>query len=111
MPSSEFAVGSPGWMSWGACHAEDPELFFPIAEAGAALTQVFAAKAVCFRCTVRARCLSYALATRQTGIWGGTTQEERHAMRRSSGLPARQHNADPGSAGLAEHHRSTPGGQ
>jgi WhiB family redox-sensing transcriptional regulator len=111
MPSSEFAVGSPGWMSWGACQAEDPELFFPIAASGPALTQVFAAKAVCFRCTVRARCLSYALATRQAGIWGGTTQEERHAMRRSSGLRARQHNVSPGAAGLAEYHRSSPGGE
>jgi WhiB family redox-sensing transcriptional regulator len=73
--------------------------------------QVFAAKAVCFRCAVRARCLSYALATWQVGIWGGTTQEERHAMRHSSGLPARQHNASQGSAGLAEHQPSSPGGQ
>ena len=98
-------------MSWGACQAEDPELFFPIAASGPALTQVFAAKAVCFRWTVRARCLSYALATRRAGIWGGTTQEERHAMRWSSGLRARQHDASPGVAGLAEHHRRSPGGQ
>jgi WhiB family transcriptional regulator, redox-sensing transcriptional regulator len=110
MPSSQFAVGSAGWMPWGACQGEDPELFFPVTEAGPALMQVFAAKAVCFRCAVRASCLSYALASGQVGIWGGTTREERHAMRHWSGL-ARQHNASPGSAGLAEHHRSSPGGQ
>ena len=96
MPSSHFAVGSPGWMSRGACQGEDPELFFPITAVGPALTQVFAAKAVCFRCAVRARCLSYALATGQAGVWGGTTQEERHAMRRSSGLLTSRHNASPG---------------
>lgn len=44
-----------------------------------------AAKAVCGRCTVRANCLSYALETMPEGIWGGTTQEERCAARRSSG--------------------------
>jgi len=84
MPSSEFADGSPGWMPRGACRGEDPELFFPVTAAGPALAQVLAAKAVCFRCAVRAACLSYALATGQAGIWGGTTQEERAAMRRSS---------------------------
>ncbi len=88
MLSSEFAGGSPGWMPRGACQGQDPELFFPIAANGPALAQVIAAKAVCFRCAVRAACLSYALATGQSGIWGGTTQEERHVMRRSSGPPA-----------------------
>jgi WhiB family redox-sensing transcriptional regulator len=85
MPSSEFSGSSPGWMPRGACQGEDTELFFPIAATGPALAQVIAAKAVCFRCAVRAACLAYALATGQTGIWGGTTQEERHAMRRPPG--------------------------
>jgi WhiB family redox-sensing transcriptional regulator len=111
MTTSEFAVGSPGWMPWGACRGEDPEIFFPIAAAGPALAQVFAAKAVCFRCAVRAACLSYALATGQAGIWGGTTQEERHAMRRSAGFAAREHRASPGTPDAATRHRSNPGGQ
>lgn len=111
MPSSEFAGRSPGWMPRGACQGVDPELFFPITAAGPALAQVIAAKAVCFRCAVRAACLSYALATRQAGIWGGTTQEERHAMRRSSGLPAGEHTAGPGSTNAAAHHLSNPAGQ
>lgn len=110
MPSSEFTFRSPGWMPGGACRGEDPELFFPIAAAGPALAQVFAAKAVCFRCAVRAACLSYALATGQAGIWGGTTQEEHHAMRRPLGLSARQHTARPGPPSPAAHHRSSPGG-
>jgi WhiB family redox-sensing transcriptional regulator len=85
MASSQFSGGSPGWMPRGACQGEDPELFFPIAATGPALAQIIAAKAVCFRCAVRAACLAYALATGQVGIWGGTTQEERHAMQPSPG--------------------------
>ncbi len=111
MTTSEFAVGSPGWMPRGACRGEDPELFFPVTAAGPALAQVLAAKAVCFRCAVRTTCLSYALATGQAGIWGGTTQEERQAMGRSSALPAREHSASPGSVGPATRHRGNPGGQ
>ena len=34
MTTSQFAGGSPGWMPRGACHGEDPELFFPITAAG-----------------------------------------------------------------------------
>jgi WhiB family redox-sensing transcriptional regulator len=76
--------GSRNWMSCGACHGADTELFFPIATAGRALKQVNSAKAVCGRCTVHADCLSYALETMQHGIWGGTTGEERAAMRARS---------------------------
>jgi WhiB family redox-sensing transcriptional regulator len=76
--------GSPwDWMPRSACRGTDTELFFPAAEAGRALPQVWAAKAVCDRCEVRSSCLSYALETMQHGIWGGTTTDERIAMRRS----------------------------
>lgn len=110
MPKSEFAGSSPGWMPRGACQGEDPELFFPIAAAGPALAQVFAAKAVCFRCVVRAACLSYALATGQADIWGETTQEERHAMRGSTGLRAHEHSGGPGSVNVAACRVGNPGG-
>jgi WhiB family transcriptional regulator, redox-sensing transcriptional regulator len=111
MTSSEFAGRSPGWMPRSACRGEDPELFFPIAGSGPALAQILAAKAVCFRCAVRAACLSYALATRQAGIWGGTTQEERDAMRRSPGFPAREHSASPSFPGAPVRVRGNPGEQ
>jgi len=111
MLSVEFAGSSPGWMPRGACQGQDPELFFPIAATGPALTQVLAAKAVCFRCAVRAACLSYALATGQVGIWGGTTQEERHALRRSSGSPAREHTTALGTPRGAPDHDSNHAGQ
>jgi len=98
-------------MPRGACQGEDPELFFPIAASGPGLAQVIAAKAVCFRCAVRAACLSYALVTGQAGIWGGTTQEERNAMRWSSAFPARERGASQGSARAAADRRSNPAGQ
>lgn len=91
MPSSQVSGKFPGWMPRGACQGEDPELFFPIAATGPGLAQVIGAKAVCFRCAVRAACLSYAVATGQAGIWGGTTQEERLAVRQSSGFQPRVH--------------------
>jgi WhiB family redox-sensing transcriptional regulator len=72
---------SVGWMTRGACRGIDPELFFPVAVMGAAAGQVSSAKAVCGRCEVCADCLSYALETMPHGIWGGTTREERIAMR------------------------------
>jgi WhiB family redox-sensing transcriptional regulator len=90
MPPSQFSGRFPGWMLRGACQGEDPEIFFPIAATGAGLVQIIAAKAVCFGCAVRAACLSYALATGQAGIWGGTTQEERHAIRQTSGFRSRE---------------------
>jgi WhiB family redox-sensing transcriptional regulator len=76
-----YADASVTWMTRGACRGEDPELFFPVASQGSALSQISAARAVCQRCPVAAMCLAYALQTSQTGIWGGTTQEERRAMR------------------------------
>jgi WhiB family redox-sensing transcriptional regulator len=82
MLPSDTARRSSEWMMRGACQRADPELFFPIATTGPALHQVDAAKAVCRGCAVRAACLSYGLETRQDGIWGGTTWDERAAMRK-----------------------------
>ena len=42
-----------------------------------------AAKAVCRDCAAREECLEYSLATNQdSGIWGGTSEEERRILRR-----------------------------
>jgi WhiB family redox-sensing transcriptional regulator len=71
------------WRSLGACRHEDPELFFPIVQSGPGLSQIGRAKAVCARCPVQADCLSFAMETVQDyGVWGGTSEEERRAMRR-----------------------------
>jgi WhiB family transcriptional regulator, redox-sensing transcriptional regulator len=71
------------WMSRGACRREDPGLFFPAETDPVPLERISAAKAVCGRCPVRRSCLSHAIMTRQDGIWGGTTEAERRAIRRS----------------------------
>jgi WhiB family transcriptional regulator, redox-sensing transcriptional regulator len=81
--------GSTGWMSRGACHGEDPELFFPVGDSYAAQRQAYAAITVCGRCGVRAQCLAYALDSQHEGIWGGTTAQERAAARRRAGARPR----------------------
>jgi WhiB family redox-sensing transcriptional regulator len=74
-------AGANSWMARGACRETDPELFFPIAREGSAVAEIVSAKSVCGRCDVRRRCLAYALRTMPDGIWGGTTGEERIAIR------------------------------
>ncbi len=79
-----------GWAASGACQDSDPELFFPITSQGPARGQLDKAKAVCACCPVRAQCLEFALDSGQDfGIWGGMSEQERRAMRRS-GLPYRR---------------------
>jgi WhiB family redox-sensing transcriptional regulator len=87
MVSSEAGAGFLGWMAQGACQRADPELFFPVVAGRAGLPRIRAAKAICHGCAVRDPCLSYGLATRQDGIWGGTTTEERTATRQPTSLP------------------------
>jgi WhiB family redox-sensing transcriptional regulator len=44
------------------------------------------ARAICADCTVKPACLEYALTRPEWGIWGGTTLEERIALRRQAGI-------------------------
>jgi len=72
------------WTSSSACQGTDPDLFFPVGTTGAALEQVKAAKAICKMCVARAECLEYALVTNQeSGIWGGTSEDERRKLRKA----------------------------
>ncbi|MFI6274526.1 WhiB family transcriptional regulator [Streptomyces sp. NPDC050988] len=71
------------WRERAACLRVDPDLFFPIGVSGLTLEQVDAAKVVCARCPVVEQCLAWAVQVGQVeGIWGGTTESERRAMRR-----------------------------
>jgi WhiB family redox-sensing transcriptional regulator len=71
------------WRDAAACGRADPELFFPVGATGPALRQIDEAKRVCRSCPVRAPCLAWALDHDVTaGVWGGTTEEERHAIQR-----------------------------
>ena len=48
------------------------------------MTQIARAKEVCGECPVSMQCLEFALETNQdSGIWGGTSEEERRTMRRA----------------------------
>lgn len=78
-----LTIASGEWRSEAACRDTDPDLFFPVGTTGPAIEQIDAAKAVCRECEAQAECLEYALATNQdSGIWGGTSEEERRALRR-----------------------------
>ncbi|GHH51365.1 WhiB family transcriptional regulator [Streptomyces candidus] len=71
------------WTEQAACAEEDPELFFPVSSQGPGAAQTQRAKEVCARCPVQATCLRWALDTDQvSGIWGGTGEKERAAIRR-----------------------------
>nr|CEL23362.1 WhiB-like transcription regulator [Kibdelosporangium sp. MJ126-NF4]CTQ96902.1 WhiB-like transcription regulator [Kibdelosporangium sp. MJ126-NF4] len=79
------------WRRKAACRDEDPELFFPIGNAGQATqNQVDEARAVCARCPVREACLQWALANGEdAGVWGGWTEAERRQFRRRTSARAR----------------------
>ncbi len=77
------------WRDQAACRDLDPELFFPVGNAGPALLQIDRAKQVCADCPVRAPCLEWALDSGQeAGVWGGTSEDERRALRSRRMYPA-----------------------
>lgn len=81
--SLSLSIELDDWREHAACRDTDPDLFFPVGTTGPAIEQIDNAKAVCQACDVQATCLEYALVTNQdSGIWGGTSEEERRALRR-----------------------------
>ncbi len=71
------------WRGRAACKDSRPGLFFPIGSTGDALAEIDAAKAICRSCPVREECLAFALETNQdSGVWGGTSEDERRQLRR-----------------------------
>jgi WhiB family transcriptional regulator, redox-sensing transcriptional regulator len=86
------------WRDHAACRDIEPELFFPVGNAGPALLQISQAKQVCAGCPVRVSCLKWALESGQeAGVWGGTSEDERRALRyrRSRHASARSGLTDP----------------
>ena len=82
--SAALAAADLSWRRQAACRDTDPDLFFPVGTTGAALIQIEQARAVCRICPVQSACLEFALATNQdSGIWGGTSEEERRHLRRA----------------------------
>lgn len=95
-PSTDMIVELPEmwWAEFGACRgmyaslsfwAPTSELHYQKAEQPAAKRRREAAcKAVCAGCPVRDECLSWGLAHDELGVWGGTTDDDRQAMRRAA---------------------------
>jgi WhiB family transcriptional regulator, redox-sensing transcriptional regulator len=79
------AVTLPGrWVEQALCAQADPDAWLPDKgqrDLGAIATRI------CEHCPVRAQCLDYALSGADTwggiatGIWGGTTPQERDQLR------------------------------
>jgi hypothetical protein len=63
-----------------SCAGSDPEAWFP--EDAAMARHHKTAKRICAGCPWLDPCLEYALHVRVDGIWGGTVQSERQAIRR-----------------------------
>ena len=81
--SLSLTIERDDWREHSACRDTDPDLFFPVGTTGPAIEQIENAKAVCRVCDVQKSCLEYALVSNQdSGIWGGTSEEERRALRR-----------------------------
>lgn len=78
-----LGTARPSWMAHGACR-EHPELsFVPAGDRATRPPEHLAV--VCRGCTVRDECLGYALEHDElTGVWGGSVDRERRAMRRSA---------------------------
>ena len=78
------SVENDDWRDLSACRDTSPDLFFPVGTTGPAIEQIAQAKAVCATCEVQAPCLEYAMVTNQdSGVWGGTSEEERRKHRRA----------------------------
>jgi WhiB family redox-sensing transcriptional regulator len=89
LPDRPARNRATGWRDQAACRDIDPELFFPVGNAGAALLQISQAKQVCAACPARSPCLHWALDSGQeAGVWGGTSEDERRAVRYRRMRPA-----------------------
>ena len=70
------------WRNRAACADEGPELFFPIENTDPAHRQADVARAICRRCEVVDSCLTWAIESAQeAGVWGGLSEDERHALK------------------------------
>jgi WhiB family transcriptional regulator, redox-sensing transcriptional regulator len=71
-PSTKISV----WRQRAACRGVEPDIFYPVTD-----EEAEDAKSVCAGCTVRERCLEWALTNRERdGVWGGATERERRRM-------------------------------
>jgi WhiB family redox-sensing transcriptional regulator len=62
----------------------DPEWYFP--DKGQNAPEYQQVKALCSTCVFVEPCLEYALHVKVMGVWGGTTEVERKAIRRKRNI-------------------------
>jgi WhiB family transcriptional regulator, redox-sensing transcriptional regulator len=86
------AVTVPGrWAERALCAQADPDAWFP--DKGQRALAAIAIQ-ICGHCPVRAQCLDYALSGADTwggiatGIWAGTTPQERDRLRQRKAVAA-----------------------
>jgi WhiB family redox-sensing transcriptional regulator len=80
----QLAEPAPAWFTDALCHNTNPDLFFPDD-----FESPLPAITLCQACPSRQPCLRFALDTHQRGIWGGTTEKDRVAIR-SGRTPAQR---------------------
>lgn len=85
-------LANGAWLFVARCRGMDPDTFFPASQK-TYYRDVETAKAFCAQCQVCAECLQFNLtaisARDDDGVWGGTTADERKAMRRERRLKER----------------------
>jgi WhiB family transcriptional regulator, redox-sensing transcriptional regulator len=65
----------------GSCQGKPVNWFYPEPRTRSITKEVRSALLCCKGCKVRTECLEYALKWEMYGIWGGTTEKERHHIR------------------------------
>lgn len=76
------------WMADAACLGTDPDAFF------GGKSDAAAARRVCRACPVREACREFAIADASLlGVWGGTTERERRAIRKHTKTSAEEASA------------------
>lgn len=77
------------WLTRAACRGPESAMFFPPSwpeRREERVNRESRAKAICSWCSVRRRCLEFALQAREAhGIWGGLTEAERRRLAEQAG--------------------------
>ena len=83
LTTEPYSIEHDDWRDAAACRDTNPDLFFPVGTTGPAIEQIAQAKTVCGECPAQPACLEFALVTNQdSGVWGGTSEEERRKLRK-----------------------------
>lgn len=79
MPRKDYPTDTLMYLkSEGLCSGSDTDLFFQTDE-----DSVMRAKAICYGCHVIDACREYAIFFEEFGVWGGLSETERRAVKRT----------------------------